>query len=380
MTAPRERGRRRVLARLAGLALVPLALALLGARRRRRRQRPATPVVVWAPRSAQADVPRPAPPAPPPAPPRRSRRRLLLAAIVAAIVVVGAPLLYLTLRSSPAPPGSRVLAPMKMVSYYPPNAAWSYMWTRFDRAEIATDLERAHELGFDTVRIFVPPSAFGYPTPSAVMQTRLHEVVAAAAAADLRVGLALFDRFERYGDEDGSETWLRDVLHPYANDPAIAFVEVHNEIDPSNAAARSWYGEMLKVERATAPKIPTVASVPARVGVAGLRDAGAGARRGSAGRLQPALLRRPRLPRADAAARRAGGRAEAADPRRGRLLDRSGQPGDPGPACDRVGTGGAAVGRAARRVRRDPPARAARPRHLDAVRPRPRCDPARCRR
>jgi hypothetical protein len=264
-----------VLARLAGLLLVPLALVVLGERRRRRRAPPPTPavapIVVSAPRSAPDDVPPPIPPAPPPAPPRRSHGRLLLVALVAAIVIVGAPVLYLTLRSSSAPPGPRVLGPMKLVSYYPPNAAWSYMWTRFDRAEIASDLERAHELGFDTVRIFVPPSAFGYPTPSAVMQARLHEVVAAAAAADLRVGLTLFDRFEDYGDEAGSKTWLRDVLHPYANDPAIAFVEVHNEIDPSNAPVRRWYGEMLKVELATAPKIPTVASVPARLGVSGLR-------------------------------------------------------------------------------------------------------------
>ena len=100
--------------------------------------------------------------------------------------------------------------------------------------------------------------------------------------------------------------------------------------------------------------------------------AGAGARAGPAGRLQPALLRRSRLPGADPAARRAGRGAGAADPRRGRVLDRRERSRDAGPAGHSVGAGGAAVGGAARRVRGDPPARAARARDLDALRRRPR--------
>ena len=204
-------------------------------------------------------------------PPRVGRLRFWAIVALAAIVIAVPTVLYVTLSSRTTTPEPRALPPGKVVSYYPPTAAWSYMWTRFDGEAIASDLRRAHALGFDTVRIFVPPSAFGYPKPSRVMQARLRDVVASAAAAHMKVGLSLFDRFQDYDDHDGSRTWIRAILAPYADDPRISFVEVHNEINPADGHARSWFAAMIAAARKAAPRVPIVASVPGSSGVAGLK-------------------------------------------------------------------------------------------------------------
>src|SRR5207237_67080 len=92
--------------------------------------------------------------------------------------------------------------------------------------------------------VFVHPTAFGYPTPTATMQSRLANVVALAASHGLRVELSLFDGYVSYRDTAGSDQWAQAILAPYANDPRIAFVEVHNEINPSDSVAMSWLAQI----------------------------------------------------------------------------------------------------------------------------------------
>jgi hypothetical protein len=261
--------RRRRLALLASLVALPALVGLF----RARGQQGEPP----GPGDAAADAPGTGPaPADPPheneadEPTGLTRLRFYTVVVSVVVVVILPTLFYIALSWRPSSSDQRAVPALKVVAYYPPGAAWSYMWTRYDPERIASDLQRAHALGFDTVRIFVQPATFGYPNPSARMQQRLRDVVAAAASARMKVGLSLFDRFEDYPDHDGSATWLRAMLGPYAHDPRIAFVELHNEIDPSNPKARSWYGAMMRVARRTHVEAPLLASVPGRVGVSGL--------------------------------------------------------------------------------------------------------------
>jgi hypothetical protein len=219
---------------------------------------------------------------------RRIRPVRLLIAIVAIVVLVptamyialspdalngvhvsGSSLISFTSDDGGTPAAQEVPS-LRVISYYPARAGWTYMWTRFDATTIDADFRKAHELGFDTVRIFVPPEAFGFPRPTPVMTERLAEVVARAHADGLRVGLSLFDRFERYDDLAGSQVWLQAVLGPYLNDDRVAFVELHNEIDPTNPAATSWDVAMTRVVRSEHLLSPVIASVSGKFGAPGL--------------------------------------------------------------------------------------------------------------
>ena len=64
-------------------------------------------------------------------------------------------------------------------------------------------------------------------------------------ANGLGVQLTLFDWWGAYGDVEGSKQWARAVLEGYVGDPRIAFVELRNEIDTTDAAALAWTRELI---------------------------------------------------------------------------------------------------------------------------------------
>ena len=102
---------------------------------------------------------------------------------------------------------------------------------------IAADLQRLRGLNANTVRIVLPANFFGYPVARGEYQERLREFVDIAARNGLRVQLTLFDWWGDYRDVEGSKQWARAVLEPYVGDPRIAFVELRNEIDTTDADA-----------------------------------------------------------------------------------------------------------------------------------------------
>jgi hypothetical protein len=62
-------------------------------------------------------------------------------------------------------PLARIRAPreLRVVSYYPADAAWTKMWTDWRPEVVAADLERVASLHANTVRAVVQPGLFGYP-------------------------------------------------------------------------------------------------------------------------------------------------------------------------------------------------------------------------
>lgn len=134
---------------------------------------------------------------------------------------------------------------LRVVSYYPADAGWTRMWEPWRPERIAADLRRLRGLNANTVRIVLPAHLFGYPEPEQRYLERLGELVGIAAGRGLHVQLTLFDWWGEYRDLEGSKRWARTVLEPYVGDARVAFVELRNEIDPSNADALAWARELL---------------------------------------------------------------------------------------------------------------------------------------
>ncbi|GIE82548.1 hypothetical protein Aph02nite_84980 [Actinoplanes philippinensis] len=158
----------------------------------------------------------------------------------------------------------------RTINYYPSNAGWTYLWTNFDPVRIDTDLARAATLGATDVRAVIFPQTFGYPTPTSAYAQKLSQFVGIADAHGLSVKLTLFDWWSSYSDVAGSITWAQAIVGPYANDPRVIAVEVKNEIQPGDAAAIAWAGQVIPAIRGTAPAMPLTLSVDGGSGATGM--------------------------------------------------------------------------------------------------------------
>ncbi|MBO3742767.1 cellulase family glycosylhydrolase [Actinoplanes sp. NEAU-H7] len=158
----------------------------------------------------------------------------------------------------------------KTINYYPSNAGWSAMWTKFDATRIDADMAKAAELGADNVRVIVFPQSFGFPQPKAEYTERLRKFVSIADAHGLTVKFTLFDWWAGYQDAAGSAAWTKAVLAPYANDRRVLSVELKNEFQPSDAAAVAWVRKLIPAVRSAVPNMPLTLSVDGGTGAPGL--------------------------------------------------------------------------------------------------------------
>lgn len=131
------------------------------------------------------------------------------------------------------------------------------MWTYWHPEIINNDFASiASSLHANTVRIILQASVIGYPAPSTVMLEHLNDIVTMAAAHNMRVQLTLFDMWSNFEDVAGSKQWAQAVLAPYAHDKRIAFVELKNEIVPTNATVMAWAQVMLPFVQSISGGIP----------------------------------------------------------------------------------------------------------------------------
>jgi hypothetical protein len=152
------------------------------------------------------------------------------------------------------------------MNYYPVSAVGPKLWLQWNSNVISADFDKMAAMHVNVVRLLLAESAFGYPNPSGTMLNELSQTVDIAGQKGLRVHLTMFflDKVTCYTDIAGSQTWAKAVLAPFAHDSRIAFIELHNEIDTTNAAAMSWARTML-------PYLRTVVegSIPVTVSVTG---------------------------------------------------------------------------------------------------------------
>jgi hypothetical protein len=156
---------------------------------------------------------------------------------------------------------------LRLVNYYPARNGWTFMWDRWDPAQIDRDFGLIAGLDANAVRVIVQPSAFGFPTPTDTAVSRLDTVFALAAAHGLSVELTLFDWWGQYKKIDKSKRWARTLLQRYAGDQRLAAVELRNEIDPHDANAVAWARVMLPYLQKILPEVPRTISVSANDGV-----------------------------------------------------------------------------------------------------------------
>ena len=142
---------------------------------------------------------------------------------------------------------------MKQINYYPAANGWDRMWTNFAAHVIDADFAKIRALGADSVRVFVQPSAFGYPAPTLEMRQKLSTAVYLAASHGLSVHLTLFDWWHDFTDVAGSKAWAKAMLAPYVNDARVGVVELKNEVDPTNAACMTWVNQMAKYVKLLTP-------------------------------------------------------------------------------------------------------------------------------
>ena len=163
---------------------------------------------------------------------------------------------------------------VKLVSYFPNDAGWEYMWRNWEPAKIDGDFGSIRALGFNTVRLFVPADEFGFPAPTADKLSHLADAVTMAQNHHLRVQLTLFDLWNSYTRISASKQWAHAIVAPFHNDGRIQSIELKNEIDPRIASAITWAKVLLPFVRSEAGTLPV--TVSAAVGDVGflrmLRD------------------------------------------------------------------------------------------------------------
>jgi hypothetical protein len=175
-------------------------------------------------------------------------------------LTLGLPLLG---GSSPLPSQSvaSTIAGLREINYEPSLNGWQTMWLNWQPATIDADFGRIAGLHGNAVRLFVQPSAFGYPVPSTQRMQELSKAVALAAAHGLRSELSLFAESAPYGDIWGSEQWARRVVGWFAGDPRVYAIELKNEVDPHDSSAMFWARQLLPYVRGVDGGIPVTVSV-----------------------------------------------------------------------------------------------------------------------
>ncbi|HET9170673.1 MAG TPA: hypothetical protein VFN97_14630 [Actinospica sp.] len=177
----------------------------------------------------------------------------------------------------PASTLSRQLSALRLINYFPADAGWQYMWTRWEPGQIKEDFSRMAGMGANAVRITVFPDVTGFPTPSPAMQSRLTQIVRLANDNGLEVQLSLFDQFTDFTDIQGSLTWAQDILTPLRKDRHLAFVDVRNELDAPSTLGKpqvyQWLDALLPAVERDAPGVPVTLSVTAPAHISTLRSA-----------------------------------------------------------------------------------------------------------
>jgi hypothetical protein len=157
------------------------------------------------------------------------------------------------------------LRTLKLINYFPAHSSWAYMWEDFQPTAIDTDMARIAALHANAVRIIISIPAFGFPDPHAADLAELSEVIQLARQHGLRVQLTLFDAFSDWADIQGSREWVQAVLGPYTADPEVAFVELHNEIDPASPLEMAWARSLLPYAEKLTHGVPVTISVTGNV-------------------------------------------------------------------------------------------------------------------
>jgi len=148
------------------------------------------------------------------------------------------------------------LAGTRLVSYHPgANGPDPLAQNPIDTTRLDADFARIASLHANTVRLALNASV----RPGADTAFRIETFLQHASAHGLRTQVTLFNGYKAY-DVAWSKTWAAGMLLRLAGDRRIAFVELQNEVDPTNAAAMTWARALMPVVRGLLHGIPLTVS------------------------------------------------------------------------------------------------------------------------
>ena len=130
---------------------------------------------------------------------------------------------------------------LKGFNFYPHAAPWAALWKHWNGQQFAADLDRAAELGSNSLRILVPYGQnydWTTPdgTPAADMLDELDQLIGLASQRNMRVLLTLFDFYGEFplagtGEEEANFRYLDALVNHYQGDPRVIGWDLHNEPD-----------------------------------------------------------------------------------------------------------------------------------------------------
>jgi hypothetical protein len=175
-------------------------------------------------------------------------------------------------QPTPPPPSSTpVPAPvLREITYSQAAHPMGQMWdpTNWSASTVDADFTRVANLHADTIRVFVEPKAFGYPSPylrsSSVQE--LQQLLQIAANHGLKVHLTLFDDFTDFTNLTDSRQFIDSLLGYTRGNPAISFYELRNEIVFTDSDQRKFMETLLPKLRDAAGGSPVTVSVLGQIG------------------------------------------------------------------------------------------------------------------
>jgi hypothetical protein len=130
---------------------------------------------------------------------------------------------------------------LKGTNYYPKDSPWTFMWRRWHGPAVQDQLELAHSMGINSVRILVPfnpNTGWTHDDGSVDPQylQRLKEFVQIAGQNQIKVNITLFDFYDTFDPAGTPEnarvlSYLRTIVNAFADDDRVFAWDLHNEPD-----------------------------------------------------------------------------------------------------------------------------------------------------
>jgi len=122
---------------------------------------------------------------------------------------------------------------IKGLNYYPRQYPWQEMWANFDSIPFEQDFKRVQQLGFNTIRVFVPYHAFGASHVKPEQLNKLKALLDHAHKARLKVIVTLFDFFLGYKVEEWTlaDRHAETIVKALKRHPALLAWDLKNEPD-----------------------------------------------------------------------------------------------------------------------------------------------------
>ncbi|NHF58574.1 cellulase family glycosylhydrolase [Flavobacteriaceae bacterium TP-CH-4] len=122
---------------------------------------------------------------------------------------------------------------IKGINYYPQQTPWNMFGTNFNDRIIQSDFKKIRDMGLNTIRIFVPYTAFGKAKPDAEKLERLKQTLVLAEANDLKVVVTLFDFYGDYSLYDWTLThrYAEQIVNTLKESKALLAWDLKNEPD-----------------------------------------------------------------------------------------------------------------------------------------------------